>query len=92
MSYDVGSFLTVNNYFGVLQGVIHDLGIGLLPDYLAEDFPQLVRVLPEVESNEVPVFLAYPEELRHSKRIEAFRDFVTEEIIAHRRKRREQEG
>ena len=88
----MGSFLTVNNYFGVLQGVIHDLGIGLLPDYLAEDFPQLVRVLPEVESNEVPVFLAYPEELRHSKRIEAFRDFVTEEIIAHRRKRREQEG
>ena len=92
MSYDVGSFLTVNNYFGVLQGVIHDLGIGLLPDYLTEDFPQLVRVLPEVESNEVPVFLAYPEELRHSKRIEAFRDFVTEEVIAHRRKRREQEG
>jgi DNA-binding transcriptional LysR family regulator len=92
MSYDVGSFLTVNNYFGVLQGVIHDLGIGLLPDYLTEDFPQLVRVLPEVESNEVPVFLAYPEELRHSKRIEAFRDFVTEEIIAHRRKRREQQG
>lgn len=92
MSYDVGSFLTVNNYFGVLQGVIHDLGIGLLPDYLTEDFPQLVRVLPEVESNEVPVFLAYPEELRHSKRIEAFRDFVTEEIIAHRRKRRDQQG
>jgi DNA-binding transcriptional LysR family regulator len=91
MSYDVGSFLTVNNYFGVLQGVIHDLGIGLLPDYLTEDFPDLVRVLPEVESNEVPVFLAYPEELRHSKRIEAFRDFVTDEVIAHRRKRREQE-
>lgn len=90
MSYDVGSFLTVNNYFGVLQGVLHDLGIGLLPDYLAEDFPQLVRVLPEVESNEVPVFLAYPEELRHSKRIAAFRDFVTEEIFAHRRKRRGQ--
>lgn len=90
MSYDVGSFLTVNNYFGVLQGVLHDLGIGLLPDYLAEDFPQLVRVLPEVESNEVPVFLAYPEELRQSKRIAAFRDFVTEEIFAHRRKRREQ--
>ncbi|WP_071673299.1 LysR family transcriptional regulator [Nioella nitratireducens] len=92
MSYDVGSFLTVNNYFGVLQGVINHLGIGLLPDYLTDDFPDLVRVLPEVESTEVPVFLAYPEELRHSKRIEAFRDFVTEEIIAHRRRRRDQEG
>jgi DNA-binding transcriptional LysR family regulator len=75
----------VNNYFGVLQGVLHDLGIGVLPDYLTEDFPDLVRVLPDVESAEVPVFLAYPEELRQSKRIEAFRDFVTEEVIAYRK-------
>lgn len=89
MSHTVGNLLTVNNYFGVLQGVLHDVGIGLLPDYLTDDFPDLVRVLPDVESNEVPVFLAYPEELRHSKRIEAFRDFVSEEIIAHRRRRRD---
>ena len=88
MSYEIGSFLTVNNYFGVLQGVIHHLGIGVLPDYLTQDFPNLVRVLDTVESNDVPVFLAYPEELRQSKRIEAFREFVTEEIIAHRRKER----
>lgn len=89
MSYEIGSFLTVNNYFGVLQGVIHHLGIGVLPDYLTQDFPNLVRVLDGVESNDVPVFLAYPEELRQSKRIEAFREFVTEEIIAHRRKERD---
>ncbi|WP_340260726.1 LysR family transcriptional regulator [Roseobacter sp. HKCCA0882] len=89
MSYEIGSFLTVNNYFGVLQGVIHHLGIGVLPDYLTQDFPNLVRVLDNVESNDVPVFLAYPEELRQSKRIEAFREFVTEEIIAHRRKERD---
>ena len=86
MANNVPSMLTVNNYFGVLQGVISNLGIGVLPNYLVEDFPALVRVLPTVESNEVPVFLAYPEELRHSKRIAAFRDFVTDEIIAHRRK------
>jgi hypothetical protein len=41
--------------------------------------------LPEIESAEVPVFLAYPEELRHSKRISAFRDFVQEEIIIFRK-------
>jgi DNA-binding transcriptional LysR family regulator len=86
LSYEVGSTLTVNNYFGVLQATLAGLGIGVLPDYVIEDFPQIVRVLPDVESNEVPVFLAYPEELRHSKRIAAFRDFVTEEIIAHRKR------
>lgn len=86
MDYEIRSTLTVNNYFGVLQGVLNDLGIGVLPDYLSEDFPHLVRVLPDIESDEVPVFLAYPEELRQSKRVGAFRDFVTEEIQAYRRR------
>jgi len=85
MMYDVKSLLTVNNYFGVLQGVLNNLGIGVLPDYLTQDFPDLVRVLPEVESAEVPVFLAYPEELRQSKRVAAFKDFVQDEIITYRR-------
>ncbi|MEL6517839.1 MAG: LysR family transcriptional regulator [Pseudomonadota bacterium] len=92
LTHDVPSTLTVNNYFGVLQGVLSNLGIGVLPDYVIQDFPQLERVLPEVESAEVPVFLAYPEELRQSKRIAAFRDFVTEEIIAHRKKLRAEGG
>jgi len=89
MVHDIPSTLTVNNYFGVLQGVLSHLGVGVLPDYLTEDFPNLVRVLPDVESAEVPVFLAYPEELRQSKRVAAFRDFVTEEIFAYRKRHRE---
>jgi DNA-binding transcriptional LysR family regulator len=86
MTNDIPSTLHVNNYFGVLQAVLNDLGIGVLPDYSTEDFPDLVRVLPDVESAEVPVFLAYPEELRHSKRVAAFRDFVTDEIMSFRRR------
>lgn len=90
MTHDIPSTLTVNNYFGVLQAVLNHLGVGVLPDYLTEDFPNLVRVLPEVQSAEVPVFLAYPEELRHSKRVAAFRDFVTEEIMAFRRRQHDE--
>jgi DNA-binding transcriptional LysR family regulator len=86
MSHDIPSTLTVNNYFGVLQAVLNHLGIGVLPDYVTEDSPHLIRVLPEVESAEVPVFLAYPEELRHSKRVAAFRDFVMDEIMSFRRR------
>ena len=92
LTHDIRSTLTVNNYFGVLQATRSGLGIGVLPDYVIEDFPDMERVLPDVESKEVPVFLAYPEELRQSRRISAFRDFVTEEIIAHRKKMRQDAG
>jgi DNA-binding transcriptional LysR family regulator len=92
MNYNVSSMLTVNNYFGVLQSVIHGLGIGMLPDYSAQDLRSVIRVLPDVESVEVPVYLAYPEELRQSKRIAAFRDFVEAEILATRRKQRDQDA
>lgn len=74
------SHLTVNNYFGVLQATLNHVGVGVLPDYNSKKFPELIRVLPDEESREIPVFLAYPEELRQSKRVAAFRDFVVEEI------------
>lgn len=80
LSRDKLSHLTINNYFGVLQAVLHHTGIGVLPNYVSEEVTELVRVLPEEESKEIPVFLAFPEELRHSKRVQAFRDFVLEEI------------
>ena len=91
LTYDVRSLLTVNNYFGVLQAVLQDLGLGILPDYVSQGEPRLVRVMPEIESSDIPVFLAYPEELRQSKRIAAFRDFVQDEIILHRKQLKEQE-
>ena len=89
MAQNIGSTLTVNNYFGVLQAVLANLGIGVLPDYLTADHKRLVRVLPNTESGEVPVFLAYPEELRQTRRVAVFRDFVLEEIQAFRRRQSE---
>lgn len=82
----LANVLHVNNYFGVLQGALSGLGVAVLPDYMTEDEPDLVRVLPQVESSEVPVFLAYPEELRQSRRIQAFRDFIVAEIGEARRR------
>lgn len=85
LAHNPRSTLMVNNYFGVLQAVLANIGIGVLPDYLTADFPGLVRVFPDLESGDVPVFLAFPEELRTSRRVSAFRDFVLEEIQSHRR-------
>ena len=89
MAQNITSTLTVNNYFGVLQSVLANVGIGVLPDYLTADHDRLVRVLPDTESGEVPVFLAYPEELRQTRRVAVFRDFVLQEIQAYRRRQSE---
>lgn len=85
LTADHSSHLTVNNYFGVLQATLHGVGVGVLPDYVQEEVPELIRVLPDQQSQDIPVFLAYPEELRHSKRVMAFRDFVVDEIRAYKR-------
>ncbi len=81
LSANQTSLLTVNNYFGILQAVRHGLGIGALPSYVTVDTPGLINVLPGEASKPIPVYLAYPEELRQSKRVAAFRDFMLAEIV-----------
>ena len=44
LTHDVTSRLTVNNYFGVLQAMRSNLGIGILPDYVVEDLQDIQRV------------------------------------------------
>jgi len=40
----------------------------------------LVRVLPEVEGPRIDAYFVYPEELRNSKRIQVFRDFLLRKV------------
>lgn len=72
--------LMINNYFGVLQAALNGLGVAALPDYITREEPELVNVLPEEMSPPIPVFFTYPEELRRSQRVLAFRDFVLAEV------------
>ncbi|MEM0922972.1 MAG: LysR family transcriptional regulator [Pseudomonadota bacterium] len=72
--------LMINSYFGILKGAINDLGIAALPDYVVREYPDLVNVMPEEASAPFQVFFTYPEELRRSQRVIAFRDFILREI------------
>ena len=45
----------------------------------------MVNILPAERSAPIPIYLAYVEELRHSKRVCAFRDFMLEEIATFKR-------
>lgn len=68
--------LRINNIMGILCAVEQGIGIAALPDYLAPDRRDLVRVLPDVEGPTFDCHLVYPDALRQSKRVAAFRDFV----------------
>ena len=47
-----------------------------MPDYVAAERPQLIRVLPDVPGPSFDVHLVYADALRQSKRVAAFRDFL----------------
>ena len=70
---------SASTVLGVLSAIRADVGIGSLPDYVARRHEELVRVLPDAEGPKFEVYLVYPEELRGSKRITAFRDFLVAE-------------
>jgi DNA-binding transcriptional LysR family regulator len=44
------------------------------------DGRNLTRVLPDVEEPHIDAYFVYPEELRNSKRIQVFRDFLIRKI------------
>jgi DNA-binding transcriptional LysR family regulator len=70
----------VNNVYAIFRAVDSGLGIAALPDFMARETVNLVRVLPELAGPEVEAYFVYPEELRASKRIAVFRDFLLRKV------------
>ena len=73
--------------FGVLIYFAIAFGLGAYFTFAAVQGDYGLFRRAEIESGEVPVFLAYPEELRQTRRVAAFRDFVLEEIQSYRRQK-----
>ena len=70
------ALLEVNSVQAVMLAVRSGLGIGALPDFMMSETADLVRILPDLKAPKVDVFFVYPEELRNSKRVAVFRDFL----------------
>ena len=68
--------LRVNNLYGVYRAVRSGLGMAALPDYMVAHGTALVRVLPDLSGPAIEAYFVYPEELRQSKRVSVFRDFL----------------
>jgi DNA-binding transcriptional LysR family regulator len=68
--------LEVNSLKAILLAIRTGTGIGAIPDYAMSDNTDLVRIMTDLKGPKIDVFFVYPEELRNSKRVAVFRDFL----------------
>jgi len=72
--------LTVNNTYAVMRAIRSGAGIGALPEFMFQSGDELVLILPELAGPQIDAYFVYPEELRASKRITVFRDFLLRQV------------
>jgi DNA-binding transcriptional LysR family regulator len=72
--------LMVNNVYAILRAVENGVGIAAFPDYMAQESDKITQILPELEGPSYEAYFVYPEELRSSKRIAVFRDFLVKKV------------
>lgn len=65
---------------GLLSAVRSGLGLAVLPSFMADRDPELVRCLPPQRGDDGSVWLLTHERLRHAPRVRAVLDFLTERL------------
>ncbi|WP_431304465.1 LysR family transcriptional regulator [Sediminicoccus sp. BL-A-41-H5] len=72
--------LEVNSLTGMLRAVQSGMGLAAMPDYMGPELEGLLTVLPELKAPKINAYFVYPEEMRASKRVSVFRDFLVAEL------------
>ena len=65
-----------NSIVALKYAVRAGIGIGMIPDYMTEEENDLVAVLTGDSPPPLPILFVYPEELKTSKKVQVFRDFL----------------
>jgi DNA-binding transcriptional LysR family regulator len=68
--------LRVNNAYGLRRAVQAGVGIASLADYIVASDSNLVQIDLPLEAPQFDTYFVYPEELKETKRITVFRDFI----------------
>ncbi len=68
--------LRVNNAYGLRRAVQAGSGIAILADYLVAPDMNLMQVDLPIVTPHYETYFVYPEELKETKRVTAFRDFI----------------
>ena len=72
--------LRVNNQYAIYRAVRSGLGLAALPDFMVDPQQRVERVLEDITGPSTEAYFVYAEELRHSKRIAVFRDFLVRKV------------
>jgi DNA-binding transcriptional LysR family regulator len=68
--------LRVNNAYGLRRACQEGAGIASLADYIVPAESNLVQIDLPLEAPQYETYFVYPEELKDTKRVTAFRDFI----------------
>lgn len=74
--------LQINNVNGMMRAVRSGCGIADLPDYMVATEFGLMKVLADHAGPTFDLYFIYPSDLKRSKRIAVFRDWLVKEIEA----------
>ena len=72
--------MKVNSVMGLLLAVESGVGLAALPDYLVFQSRNLIKVLPKVEGPITEAHFVYPQSLKNTARVQAFRNFLFSKI------------
>ena len=72
--------MKVNSVYGLLLAVQSGVGLAALPDYITVNIPNITKVLPEVEGPLTETHFVYPQSLKNTARVQAFRNFLFSKI------------
>jgi len=73
---DYKPIFRINSLFAMLKAVESGMGIAGLPDYMMQGMPHISKVLPDVTGPATEVYMIYSMEMRNSKRIKVFKEFL----------------
>jgi DNA-binding transcriptional LysR family regulator len=70
--------LGINNLQALRLAVRSGAGLAVLPDYMVSRDDLIVSVLDDVDVPDMVSYFVYPEELKNSKRVSVFKDFIVD--------------
>ena len=89
MGLETGVAMHHDSVSGLLAAVRSGFGLAVLPTFIADLDPELVRCLPPREGDPAALWLLTHERLRHTPRVRVVLDFLAERLTALARQARE---